>query len=488
MDTGTVPAGADALAILESVMAASAGTDPAGLPDAEKARRLRTLERIDAIQAAVRGRLLEAFDAQDGHLADGQRTTRTWLVHATRVTRRQAAEHKAVQALARSHPVLVTALAEGWVISKSVALQVTKWTRAIPGEYRDEAEEIVVTAARAGPDLRALAAICAEIRYRTAQPTRTTRTTSTWTGPCRSTQRWTASASSTATSPPSGAMVQAVLDALSAPTGGGDLRTRPQRYHDALAEAMRRLLASDLLPERAGQPVKALVHISFADLCQLDTDSVLQEQWIAGYRARWAAQRAAASVSPGDGGAWLDGDKARAVVSDAMIIPVVTGDIDPGAVEELIALCVRFHALRTQPCAPSTGPGTAAPDIQAPAANGDTPGPGTPDTAAVPAGLTGRAARQAEQAATVAGALAEMEHQILATILQVVSGPGGVASFLRRQLLGKPLAGHPYRWTSPRRASDRAQVRADAERAIVRYQEPPARFSAATTRKKAAHP
>jgi hypothetical protein len=34
-------------------------------------------------------------------------------------------------------------------------------------------------------------------------------------------------------------MVQAVLDALSAPEGGGDLRTRPQRYHDALEEAMR---------------------------------------------------------------------------------------------------------------------------------------------------------------------------------------------------------------------------------------------------------
>jgi Domain of unknown function (DUF1707) len=39
-----------------------------------------------------------------------------------------------------------------------------------------------------------------------------------------------------------------------------------------------------------------------------------------------------------------------------------------------------------------------------------------------------------------------------------------------------------------RRASDRAQVRADAARAIVRYQEPPARFSAPRTRKKAAHP
>ena len=34
-----------------------------------------------------------------------------------------------------------------------------------------------------------------------------------------------------------------------------------------------------------------------------------------------------------------------------------------------------------------------------------------------------------------------LEHQILATVLQVVSGPGGVASFLRRNLLGKGLNG-----------------------------------------------
>jgi Domain of unknown function (DUF222) len=68
--------------------------------------------------------------------------------------------------------------------------------------------------------------------------------------------------------PECAAMVQAVLDAPSAPQGDGDLSTRSQRYHDALEEAMRRLLASDLLPQRAGQPVKALVHISFAERVQ----------------------------------------------------------------------------------------------------------------------------------------------------------------------------------------------------------------------------
>jgi hypothetical protein len=64
------------------------------------------------------------------------------------------------------------------------------------------------------------------------------------------------------------------------------------------------------------------VHMSFAELCQLDGDSALQQAWAAEYRARWAAHRAAASVSPGDGGAWLDGAAARAVACDAMLCAV----------------------------------------------------------------------------------------------------------------------------------------------------------------------
>ena len=211
---------------------------------------------------------------------------------------------------------------------------------------------------------------------------------------------------------------------------------------------MRRLLASDLLPRRAGQPVKALVHIYFAELRDRDHDAILQDKWIAEYRARWAAHRAANSVSTGDGGAWLDGGAAREVAVDAMIIPVVTGDIDPGAVEDLIALCVQFHQLRTQPApadpgAPSV---TGTPDPQdAPVGTGTQDRAASQDapdaSAAVPAGLTSSTARHADHAAAVADTLAEMEQQILGKILQVVSGPGGAASFLRRHLLGKPLAG-----------------------------------------------
>jgi hypothetical protein len=408
-----------------------AAEDAAALPGQAVADRLRMMERNDGIETAVRGRLLEVFDSQDGHLADGQRTTRTWLIHSLRVTRAQAAEYRAVQALARGHRVLHAALAEGWVLTKSEALQLAKWTRAIPDEYRAAAEDILVAAARAGVDLRGLATICAEIRACTARP-----------DPDDDNDKHLDRGLSLGTTfegagvvhgdltPECAAMVQAVLDALSAPQGGGDLRTRPQRYHDALAEAMRRLLASDLLPQRAGQPVKAMVHIYFAELRERDHDGILQDKWIAEYRARWAAHRAANSVSTGDGGAWLEGDAAREVACDAMIIPVVIGDIDPAAVEDLIGLCVQFHQLRTQPAPADPGPtGTPGPE-PVPAA-----------TAPAPAGLAGTATRHAEVAAAAAGALAEMEHQILAKILQVVSGPGGAASFLRRHLLGKPLAG-----------------------------------------------
>jgi len=411
---------ASAVKLQRAALGFLAEMDAADMPAAVAAECLQGLEQADAVGAAARGQLLAAFDAQDGSVADGQRTARTWLVYVTRVTRGQAAEHRAVQALAEHHRPLLAGLREGDVITKSVALQLAKWTAAIPEEFREKAEQILVAAAQAGADLRALAAICAEIRSRTARPDPDDEndrhldrsvpldTTIDGAGVVRGDL-----------TPGCAAMVRAVLDALAAPDGAGDLRTHPQRYHDALEEAMRRLLSSGLLPKRAGQPVKALVHIYFAELCEMDQDSVLQDKWIAGYRARWAAHRAAASVSTGDGGAWLEGDAAREVACDAMLVPVVTGDIDVGAAEDLIDLCARYQRIRI-----------------------GTPDPaGVPGGAAVPAGLLGRAARQAEQAATVADALADLEHQILGKILQVVSGPGGVASFLRRNLLGKGLNG-----------------------------------------------
>src|SRR5579871_2695890 len=350
--------GAEALAMLESSIRFLAAEDVSGLPAEAAAERLLALERHDAVEAAVRGRLLVVFDAQEGPVADGQRSVRSWLIHTTGVTAGQAGEHQAVQAIARDHPALCGALAEGGPLTKSVAVQLARWTKAIPEECRDEAEELLAGAAQAGAGLRDLAAMCAEILARTAQPDPDGTDPGLDRGLTLATTFDGAGVSHGDLTPECAALVQAVLDALAAPRGAEDGRTRAQRYHDALQEAMNRLLASDLLPKRAGQPVKALVHIYFAELLDLDGDGIVQDKWIGEYRARWAAARAASSVSPGDGGAWLDGGAARGLLRDAMIVPVVTGDIDPDALDELIALCFQYHQLRTQP-APADPDGTS---------------------------------------------------------------------------------------------------------------------------------
>jgi hypothetical protein len=416
MCTATGPADmAEALAMLDSAWGFLTVLDKVGMPPAALGDLLRALERGDARTAAVRGLALAAFAAQEGAVADGQQTNRLWLINATDVTKGQAAEHLAVQKLAERHRVLLAGLADGKVLSKSVALQLARWVRKIPGEYREPAEEILVAAAEAGADQRTLAAIYGEILSRTAPadpddpdagPDRglSLETTMDGVGVLRG-----------ELSPQCAAMVGAVLDALSAPEPGGESRTQPERYHDALEEAMRRLLASDLLPKRAGQPLKALGHIHFTELCALDPGSVLQDRWIADYRARWAARRAAASVSPGDGGAWLEGDAARAFAADA--------------IELLITACVEYHRIRTQD---TTHDDTTHDTSGQQESAGQQNAADCPDdratTAATPAGCT-------------AEVLAMLEHQILAAVIQIVSGPGGVASFLRRTLMGKGLNG-----------------------------------------------
>jgi hypothetical protein len=120
-----------------------------------------------------------------------------------------------------------------------------------------------------------------------------------------------------------------------------------------------------------------------------------------------------------------------------MIIPVVTADIDPGAIEGLITACVQYHAIRTQ--ATTTQDQAASPQ--------DTAGPddttGHQDTAGQPRAADGRAASTTAAPApdSTAEVLAMLEHQILAAVIQIVSGPGGIASFLRRNLMGKGLNG-----------------------------------------------
>jgi len=163
-----------------------------------------------------------------------------------------------------------------------------------------------------------------------------------------------------------------------------------------LQEAMRRLVAGGLVPERAGQPVKACVHVSLAELRALDQDSVLTGEWIIAVRAKWAAARAAASVGGSDGAAWLEGDAARAVTCDATVATVVTGDVDVTVLDDVVRLCLRLA--------------------------------GHGQCAAAPEPLTAHAREL-------------LERQVIGAAVDLVSGPGGLASFLRRQQLGARLAG-----------------------------------------------
>ena len=173
---------------------------------------------------------------------------------------------------------------------------------------------------------------------------------------------------------------------------------------------MRRLVAADLLPERAGQPVKAVVHVSLAELRAMDDGSLLEAEWATGIRARWAARRAAASEGGGGDGAWLDGDAGRAAACDAALTPVVTGDTDLSVLDDLVRLCVQLDHLD------HVGPVAA----DAPA---DPPAP-----ACGPQML----------ASLSRGAL---QKAIIGKVADLLSGPGGLASFLRTQQLGARLAG-----------------------------------------------
>src|SRR5207248_6213648 len=140
--------------------------------------------------------------------------------------------------------------------------------------------------------------------------------------------------------------VRTVLDSLSAPVGADDDRSHEQRYHDALQEAMRRLIAAGLVPERAGAAVNVLAYMSLADLMLIEGSSALLEEWTAGLRARWARHRAAAREAGGHQGLWLDGDAAQALACDASVTPVVVGDVNLSAFDALVRLCVELGEFR----------------------------------------------------------------------------------------------------------------------------------------------
>ncbi|MGH3176354.1 MAG: DUF222 domain-containing protein, partial [Streptosporangiaceae bacterium] len=386
----------EAMDMVRAGLSYLAAADATQLGAAAQARCLKAFEQADAIGTAARASFLAAFTAGQGYADGAAYSARAWLIHQTHVTAGAAVGHTAWARRSGTHPRVLAALAAGRV-SESVGRQICLWTDKLPEDRRDTSDRFLLDAAAGGLGLEELAAMAGQLyeRARSERPDedpdaafrdRGVKLATTFGGAAVLHGDLTAECA---------AIVGRVLDALAGKAGKEDGRSRDERYHDALAEAMRRLVAAGLLPERAGQPVKAWVHISLADLLLLDGDSALQEQWTAQIRERWAAGRAFASETGSEGGAWLDGDAAEAIACDAAMAPIVTGDVNVDALADLVRLCVELDRLGQD-------------------------GPTRPDTTA---------------------AWAALEQAVIGKAVDLVSGPGGLASFLRRRQLGARLGG-----------------------------------------------
>jgi hypothetical protein len=435
MSTMTAPASAsDAMDMVHAGLAYLATADATAMTAEERGRCLRKLEQADAVATAARTSVLGAFAAGQDYADDGDYSACSWLIYRTQVTKGAAADHTGWMKRGARHPLVLAALAVR-AVSKSFAREICWWTDKLPEESRQAADEILLGAVASGLGLADLAGLAAEMYERSRQDTpddegsdgddegpgvgpddRMVKVSTTLGG---------AGIIRGALTPECSEFVQTVLDALSAPSGADDDRTYEQRYHDALQEAMKRLVAAGLVPERGGAPVHVWAYISLGDLMLIEGSSALLEEWTSGLRARWAGHRAAAAAGGGHQGLWLDGDAAEGIACDAVVAPVVVGDVNLAAFDDLVRLCVQWDQLRRHGALAGAGdPGTAAADAA------DSGGSGSGASQEIPAGFGGGRSREG------------LEQAIIGQAVELLSGPGGLASFLRlRQLDDDRLAG-----------------------------------------------
>ena len=388
---------AEALAMLDRALVALNAADAGSLPTAVQAQALRALERAEARHTAARAQILAAFTAQDGYEDDGQGSARMWLRWQTRVTRAAAAGAVGWMRRLTAHPVIAGGLAEG-EISASWARAICGWSDRLPEDNRGDADQILAAAAAGGAELADLAGLAQQMyeRARSGEPDgdedgfddRRLLLDLTFAGAGRLTGDLT---------PGCAAAVTAVLEALGKPAGPEDTRTVIQRRHDALEEACRRLIAAKMVPGRAGQPTQAQVHITLAQLRNLPGASEAEAAW------------RAAAVARGHG--WLSGPDADAAVCDATVAPVVTGHVDVAALDRLTGVFLAAH--------------------------GQDGGPGDGQACGCRCGGCTCPARTPLSPETIA----RLRGSLLAMAADVLSGPGGLAAWLRQSQLTGPAAG-----------------------------------------------
>ena len=177
--------------------------------------------------------------------------------------------------------------------------------------------------------------------------------------------------------PECAAAVTAVLEALGKRRGPEDFRTIGQRYHDALQEACQLLIRAKMVPDRAGADTRVDVTIPLSDLLAMDGASVVEDTWL--------------RAGPASTGTYREGRAGRRVRRPHR----------PG----------RHRRPRLGPHRRDDHPGHRRLQPRRRA-------PGTP----LPP--------EAWQA---------LQYALARRAIRFVSGPGALASALRRTLLGKPL-------------------------------------------------
>src|SRR5690349_24571534 len=206
-----------------------ATADPGQLPAVIQAECLRELEQDAAALTAARASFLAAFTAGQGHAGDGDYSAVSWLIHRTGITRGAAVGHSAWAKRVAAHPTVLAALAAGEV-PESAGRLICLWTDKLPREYRDAADEQLLAAFAGGLGLADLAGLFAEmyVRARGDLPDqdrgrefadREVKLATTTGG---------AGVSHGDLPARSAAAVAAVLDALAAPAGAEDDRTKGQ--------------------------------------------------------------------------------------------------------------------------------------------------------------------------------------------------------------------------------------------------------------------
>ena len=373
----------DALAMLQASLDHLAGVDWRELDGHAQGLALRSLGAAQATWTVAHAGALAAFDSSGGYSADGHPSARAWLRHRARVTRAAAAELTKWTAVLRKHPVLREALSAR-EISPSWARQFAEWNDRLPADQVDAADKILLDAARAHLDLHPDIAKLAQAIYETVRGQQPDDD-----GPDdgfadRGVRMGTtiggAGRLTGDLSATCAALVEKVLAAFGKSTGGQDLRNPEQRNHDALEIALRLALGAPGIPESSGMKSRAHVVMSLLDLLGMDEGSALEDAWLT-----------ARTGQPG----WLFGGGAQAAACAAQVTPVVTGTPDWDVLSDMAGVWLNGQSLDAH-------------------------------------GISHELSREARLA---------LERTLLAMSIRALSGPDGLAGFLRANLLGRPFSG-----------------------------------------------